>query len=148
MDKNYQDWAIKMAGLNPNFSSAIFKSPNDDYDYNAAYMSGIKPELNPNDHMVHLSDIGKLPNHPTFSNESNYAKFPSLASTLPGSNIPQPGQWVGMENSPDWRYHNPSRGLFYADESQAYQPPTKNMLDLGRMVRALNPNDLARKSSF
>ncbi len=117
-DPGYRNWAYQLSALNPNFSSALFQRPGDDYNYNLAYLSGIKPELNPDDQQIHLSDIGKMPNHPTFSNESAYAKIPQLGSYLPNSNTPQPGNWVGLGD--EWRYHNPSRGLFWAPEQQAY----------------------------
>ncbi len=116
---DYGQWARQLSGLNPNFAGAVFPKPNDDYNYYLGYLSGIKPELNKDDGQVHLTDIGKRPNHPTYSNESAYAKVPSLQSMLPGNNTPQPGQWMGFGD--DWRYHNPSRGLFYAPEQDAYR---------------------------
>jgi len=43
-----------------------------DYDFRAAYKEGLKSSLNSKDNMQHWGDIGKKPNHPTFSNESKY----------------------------------------------------------------------------
>lgn len=42
------------------------------YDFRAAYKEGLKSSLNSKDNMQHWGDIGKKPNHPTFSNESKY----------------------------------------------------------------------------
>ena len=42
------------------------------YDFRAAYKEGLKSSLNSKDNRQHWGDIGKKPNHPTFSNESKY----------------------------------------------------------------------------
>lgn len=51
-----------------------------DYDFRAAYAAGLKPGEN-----GHWPDIGKKPNHPTFSVESKYAKESGTT----------PGRWEG-----------------------------------------------------
>lgn len=56
-----------------------------DYDFRAAYANGEKPSLNKADGRYHWSDIGKKPNHSTFSTESKYATVPGVS----------PGRWEG-----------------------------------------------------
>jgi hypothetical protein len=107
------DWALKISEANPNFNSAVFPNtplPGDanDYNYNIGYLSDPSGELASNGH---LSDIGKLPNHPTFSNESVYA-----------IGNPNAGRWLEPLHGDEWRYSNPSRGLFMAPEQEAYAP--------------------------
>jgi len=51
-----------------------------DYDYALAAKAGLKV-----DNRGHLGDIGKLPNHPTYSGQSYYA----------GLNMGKPGKWIG-----------------------------------------------------
>jgi hypothetical protein len=109
---NYLDWGLKISDANPNFNAAVFPNaslPRDahDYNYNIGYLADPSGELASNGH---LSDIGKLPNHPTFSNESVY-----------GIGNPNVGRWVEPMSGDDWRYHNPSRGLFMAPEAEAYK---------------------------
>ena len=60
-----------------------------DYDYRGAYLDGLKPsETN-----GHWSDKYKKPNHPTFSNESKYAKdMPQLAGHWDGETYIPPGK--------------------------------------------------------
>jgi hypothetical protein len=56
-------------------------APNDsglDYDLRGAFKSGLKPDVT-----GHWPDTFKKPSHPTFSNESRYAKFG------------KPGRWEG-----------------------------------------------------
>lgn len=113
---NYQDWALRISQANPNFNQAVFPNtplPSDasDYNYKMGYLNDPSGQLAANGH---LSDIGKLPNHPTFSNESVYA-----------AGNPTAGRWVSpLSEQGDWRYHNPARGLFYAPEKEAYNPAT------------------------
>lgn len=73
----------------PNFDQAAFEewkatyAPNDsgiDYDFRAAYLAGVLP-----DESGHWPDTYKLPNHPTFSDESIYAE----------QNPDAAGHWVG-----------------------------------------------------
>ncbi len=70
-------------------------APNDsgvDYDLRGAFLAGLLPTEN-----GHWSDAFKKPNHPTFSNESVYAKsHPELA-----------GYWVGDQ------FVSPEKGLTY-----------------------------------
>lgn len=42
------------------------------YDFRAAFKAGENAEVNKTDNEWHWSDIGKKPNHPTFSNQSKY----------------------------------------------------------------------------
>lgn len=68
-------------------------APNDsgqDYDLMGAYKAGVVPDVN-----GHMPDTFKLPNHPTFSNESKYYKdSPSSA-----------GSWKGEEFTPPTMVH-------------------------------------------
>lgn len=72
-DREWEDWAIKNKSLGP------------DYDYS---------KMGPPDPRGHGSDKGKLPNHPTFSDQSYYAEKGN------------PGQWLKMRDGKD--YFEPS----------------------------------------
>ena len=64
--------ALEALSRNSDFWARAFNAVGPDYDYTLI-------EQTP-DGRGHYSDIGKLPNHPTFSNESIYAKYyPELA---------------------------------------------------------------------
>lgn len=58
-----------------------------DYDYVAAFLAGAEPGINPSDNAWHMGDVGKMPTHETFSNESYYARDPKWA--------PYAGRWEG-----------------------------------------------------
>ena len=58
-----------------------------DYDYVAAFLAGAEPGINPGDNAWHMGDVGKMPTHETFSNESYYARDPRWA--------PYAGRWDG-----------------------------------------------------
>ena len=58
-----------------------------DYDFRAAYKYKANSGLNKNDNKIHWGDIGKKPNHPTFSNESVH--YPKNAKPGVG------GRWEG-----------------------------------------------------
>jgi hypothetical protein len=59
-----------------------------DYDFRAAFAKGLAAADN-----GHWGDIGKKPNHPTFSDQSKYA-------SAPGAN---PGKWIGEIFVPNTR---------------------------------------------
>ena len=89
-EQGYRSWADGLAASNPNFAEAVFNNKGQaygqgrDYDYRAAYMNNRNLGMDATDGMFHLNDVGKLPNHETFSNESLYAKaYPQQA-----------GQWT------------------------------------------------------
>ena len=71
-EAKFQDWKAKYA---PNDSGQ-------DYDLRGAYKAGVTPDPNTG----HMPDTFKKPNHPTFSNESQYA---------PQSAQIWPGKWTG-----------------------------------------------------
>lgn len=135
---NYLDWALAAAAKNPNFNEAVFSPKGRDYNYNLAYQNGDDPAAN-----GHLSDIGKLLNHPTVSNESvsaigNMSKagkwVPSLGALV------QPDSFLSaqrQEQAP-WLYNNPSRGLWMAPEDAAYQPVSPNQQQVARLFNAFN----------
>jgi hypothetical protein len=58
--------AQEMADYNTKFK------PNDAYDYDMQGWYKANPGANPNDKGVHYPDTFKKPNHPTFSNQSQY----------------------------------------------------------------------------
>lgn len=124
----YRDWALDAAAKNPAFNEAVFSQKGNDYNYLMAYLAGENPGLN-----GHLSDIGKMSNHPTFSKESVYAI---------GDNK-QAGQWVAplgidagvrdasqfqhrASDKNNWLFNNPGAGLLMAPESQAYNKNSIN----------------------
>lgn len=130
--QGYLDWALAAAAKNPNFNEAVFAPGGigQDYNYNLAYMNGDNPGLN-----GHLSDIGKLLNHPTVSNES--------ASALGHTN--QVGHWMPpVDPDSSWIYNNPSKGLNLAPESAAYQPQSPDMQLMAKIYNALNNPRLLR----
>lgn len=126
--KSYLDWSLGLEAQNPHMAEAVFPNApirKPDYNYGLAFLNDPKGQLAANGH---LSDIGKMPNHPTFSNESAYGI---------GNN--KAGQWIEPLNpSGDWQYHNPSKGMLYAPEDAAYQQPTSGMAALSRIWNALN----------
>lgn len=118
---DYLDWALNISKANPNFNSAVFPKASihqPDYNYNIGWMADPSGELASNGH---LSDIGKMPSHPTFSNESVYAIGRNDA-----------GRWVEpLTENGQWRYHNPARGLYMAPEEDAYRQPVIRELPRG-----------------
>ena len=124
MPPGYLDWALKLSQANPNFNEAVFNPKGRDYNYGLAYQQDPSGKVAGNGH---IGDVGKMPNHPTFSNESAYA---------PGNNTY--GNWVEPLAGDTWRYNNPSRGLFYAPEQQAYQKPTDGMAAMAQIWQSLN----------
>ena|SRR2546430_14681731 len=67
-----------------------------DYDLRGAFKAGLTPDPKTG----HWPDTFKKPNHPTFSNESMYAKFaPNLAGSWGEGNtyiMPQPQNYPGI----------------------------------------------------
>ena len=59
------------------------------YDFRAAYKDNEKSEVNTVDKQWHWGDVGKKPNHPTFSNQSKY--YPKAAAPGVG------GYWKGEQ---------------------------------------------------
>lgn len=137
---NYLDWALKVSDANPNFNQAVFPNiglPSDpnDYNYGLGYLNDPSGQLAANGH---LSDIGKLPNHPTFSNESVY-----------GIGNPNVGRWQEPIHGDNWRYSNPSRGLFMAPEAEAYKPQNPGMLQaLSQAQQYRNPRIIELNRGF
>jgi len=60
------------------------------YDFRAAYKQGLESSINEVDNMQHWGDIGKKPNHPTFSDESKYHKTSGYLG----------GSWQGEKYTP------------------------------------------------
>lgn len=60
---------------------------NRDYDFVAAFLADKARPVKMDDGYWHMGDVGKMPNHPTFSIESYYAKDPRWA--------PYAGRWEG-----------------------------------------------------
>ena len=76
-EAKFQDWKAKYA---PNDSGQ-------DYDLRGAYKAGVTPDPNTG----HMPDTFKKPNHPTFSDQSQYAKDrPDLAGSWNGETYVPP----------------------------------------------------------
>lgn len=88
-ENNFQDWKAHMA---PNDSGH-------DYDFRGAFKAGIEPAEN-----GHWPDTFKKPNHPTFSDQSQYATDrPDLAGTWNGDMYisPKAIPIANITNTPD-----------------------------------------------
>lgn len=83
-EQSFQQWKRQYA---PNDSGA-------DYDLRGAYRSGLKPDPKTG----HWPDTYKKPNHPTFSNQSQYAT---------GANAAKAGRWEGDKFIPATAATNP-----------------------------------------
>lgn len=73
-----------------------------DYDYVAAFLAGAEPGINPSDNAWHMGDVGKMPTHETFSNESYYARDPKWA--------PYAGRWEGETFIPPQKADDKQKG--------------------------------------
>lgn len=101
-----------------------------DYDFRAAFQTGQKPEINPDDKKWHWNDIGKKPNEPTFSNQSKYHGVDGMeGGTWDGNNfIPpkKPGFKVQLnlgekqDFSPHTIYNNASQFILNDLENHPY----------------------------
>jgi hypothetical protein len=93
-EAGFQSWfkdQVTKGTIGPNSYAAYQKQGyGDKYDFRAAYQAGVVPEINPIDNAYHWSDIGKKPNHETFSVESKYANVPGA----------RPGSWEGQIFTP------------------------------------------------
>lgn len=83
-EQKFQQWKNKYAPLDSG----------EDYDLRGAFKAGVTPAAN-----GHWPDTWKKPNHPTFSNESQYAKFG------------KPGSWDGERFIPPGAPVAPRRGV-------------------------------------
>ena len=83
-EQQFQQWKAKYA---PNDSGQ-------DYDLRGAFKAGVVPAAN-----GHMPDTFKLPNHPTFSNESQYAT-PNAPHWEGGKLVGPGGQVVANESAP------------------------------------------------
>ncbi len=73
------------------------KDSGEDYDFRGAFIAGLKPDAATG----HWSDAFKKPNHPTFSDQSVYAKFrPDLAGHWDGDNYIKPEVGPDRSNLP------------------------------------------------
>jgi len=89
-------------------------APNDsgsDYDFYSAWLAGALPDEN-----GHWPDTFKLPNHPTFSDESQYAnQFPTLAGHWEGNTFFPHGSWADINRGNMSPGSNLFMGLGWAD---------------------------------
>lgn len=97
--------------------SALSQNPWDinrktvDYDYGVGSLS---PNFYSKDN-GHYSDLGKLPNHQSFSNESFYSQFPKLS--------PLAGLWAGNYFMPSQLQRLQNRQApVYIDDQRGYRP--------------------------
>ena len=75
-EQKFQEW--RKSSVNPRDSGQ-------DYDFRGAWKANLESAVSPADGLPHWSDQFKKPNHPTFSNESQYAKDrPDLAGSWGG----------------------------------------------------------------
>ena len=102
------------------------------YDFRAAYKQGLESSINEVDNMQHWGDIGKKPNHPTFSDESKYHKTSGYLG----------GSWQGEKYTP------PSQKLLQPSEESAAKPSVSNNQseqpkseDIESLVRKLEGNN-------
>ena len=107
-ESKYQDWKKKYAP----------KDSGSDYDLRGAFKAGVKPDPETG----HWPDTFKKPNHPTFSNESVYAKFaPEKAGHWEGDKFIPPPIIPDVGAARYW-YVDPRAGrapfnpMIYADE--------------------------------
>lgn len=94
-----------------------------DYDLRAAFLANAQQAAN-----GHLDDLGKKPNHMTFSDGSKYS-----TPQTPGGTWAQNGdQWVFFASPTNLRYHDPSDLLNYF---QVYEPGNSVVLPKGNPFR-------------
>jgi hypothetical protein len=94
-----------------------------DYDLRAAWKANAQQAAN-----GHLSDVGKKPNHFTFSTDSIY----STPTQQGGNWVPTPdGKWLFFASPTNARYHsaNALQGYFdqYEPDSRLVPPATLNL---------------------
>jgi cell wall-associated NlpC family hydrolase len=111
-EERFQKWKARYAPQDSGF----------DYDLRGAFQEGVTPARN-----GHFPDTYKKPNHPTFSNESKFAKdYPDLAGSWDGDRYVPPadpdlrrhlgaGQDTGEET-----FFNPSTGNFEKLQNPAF----------------------------
>ncbi len=95
-------------------------SPGDSYDYDMQGWFKANPDANPNEPGVHYPDTFKKPNHPTFSDESQYHGVDGF----------QGGSW-GKENGKDYFIPGPTNLQNHGAEGlQQYFKKTEPTIDL------------------
>lgn len=99
----------------------------EDYDLRGAYQAGLKPDATSG----HWPDTFKKPNHPTFSNQSQYAT---------GADAAGAGMWNGDQFMP------PQRSLKTILQQRAAQAPLGSIPDTATTTTA-RPEDLLRNDS-
>lgn len=90
----FQKWLSKQNKLG-NITNGDYKHYQDkgygyNYDFRAAFKESGKSAINETDNQPHWGDIGKKPNHPTFSDESKYSGVDGYVG----------GSWNGEEFTP------------------------------------------------
>ena len=80
VDNNFQAWLGQTALKNPDWNIGNITYPTENYDLPgyAKYSSALSAP-SPGQGGLHLTDLYKLPNHPTFSDQSGYATGPASA---------------------------------------------------------------------
>lgn len=104
-----------------------------DYDFVAAFLAGAKPSVNQEDGAWHMGDVGKLPTHPSFSNESYYARNPKYA--------PLAGRWEGETYIPGEAERRASGGNGQPQQSAPAPASAGGARGLGGSVASLNGGD-------
>lgn len=119
------DYTARLQQIEPNFNPDNFNTalpanrqiefsnwksvnaPNDsgyDYDLQGAFLAGVQRDTVTG----HMPDTYKKPNHPTFSNQSQYAvgKWAKYAGTWKGEEYTPAKIWRGASNAKSNRFKN------------------------------------------
>lgn len=103
---------------------------NHDYDIQGAYLAGVQPGAD-----GHMPDTFKKPNHPTFSNESQYSTPQTPGGSWKGEQFTPPTQQTPKVNSAPWQaIQTDTQGSFFSPD-----------INLSDNEKALNPLKEFRK---
>lgn len=101
-----------------NIWSAVNKVPqSDDYDMRGFYAGLLRGDpaalssVNPNDGQMHFPDKWKLPNHETFSTDSQYYN----PATMPNTPTWQGGDLLGGNGAASWALRSPDGNIVAAE---------------------------------
>ena len=136
-EQRFQQWR---AALPPNLQSTR------DYDLRAAFMANAQEAGN-----GHLTDLGKKPNHMTFSDGSIYStpQTPggTWAQTAPETTQNPNGVWQFKASPTNLQYHTPDDLLnyFQAVENNARYGPDGRVIGYGQPNTVVLPNALQQQ---
>ena len=130
-EQKFQDWKAKFA---PNDSGK-------DYDLRGAFKAGVEPDPNTG----HMPDTFKKPNHPTFSNESQYAgDRPDLAGKWDGDTFIPPAPPVRGGPAPGPQSGGPTDTKLNQNRIAQIDanPEAKAAIEKAAQATGLDPNML------